>query len=244
MALNAKKIQAPAGGDRVEQDNLEAGVYRARIVQILDYGVQPQRAYAGKDKAPAQEIGVTYELLDEFMKDEDGNEIEDKPRWISENFPLHSLKADMAKSTKRYQALDPKEVHEGNWPDLIGMPCMVTVVNNPGKEGKVYDNVGNVSAMRPKDAANAPELVNDPKVFDLDDPDMEVFAKLPKWIQDKIASNLNFKGSALEKAIGGGAKEEGVVKKIRAAAGKAEKAAAIKDEGTPPFDTDEEDNPY
>lgn len=240
MALNAKKIQAPASADRVEQDNLEPGVYKARIVQIIDYGIQPQRAYAGKDKAPAQEIGVTYELLDEFMKDEDGNEIEDKPRWISENFPLHSLQADMAKSTKRYKALDPEEVHEGNWPDLLEMPCMVTVVNNPSKDGsKIFDNVGNVSAMRPKDAANAPELVNDSKVFDLDNPDMEVFAKLPKWIQEKIASNLGFKGSALEKALGGAVKED---KPAKAAPKKPK--GKVEDEGTPPFDTDEEDNPY
>lgn len=233
MALNASKIQGGGNAERVEQDNLAAGVYKARIVQIIDYGIQPQRAYLGKDKAPAQEIGVTYELLDEFMKDEDGNDIEDKPRWISENFPLHSLKADMAKSTKRYLALDPTQEHGGNWPDLIGMPCMVTVVNNPGKEGKVYDNVGNVSAMRPRDAAAAPELVNDPKVFDLDAPDMEVFNKMPKWIQDRIKGNLTYKSSPLEKLVEGGVVDKPV------------KVVKAKKEIDPPFDPDEADsNPY
>lgn len=232
--LNAKKIQGNGGSERVQQDNLAAGNYPARIVQIIDYGVQPQRAYAGKDKPPVQEIGVTYELLDEFMKDEEGNDVTDKPRWISENFPLHSLKAEMAKSTKRYMALDPKEEFEGNWPDLIGMPCMVTVVNNPGKDGKVYDNVGNVSAMRPRDAANAPELVNDPKVFDLDNPDMEVFGKFPQWIQDKIKGNLGFKASALEKALGGAVEEK------PKAAPKKDRKAVVEE---PPFDADEE-NPY
>lgn len=233
MALNASKIVGGGNTERVEQDNLAAGVYKARIVQIIDYGIQPQRAYQGQSKPPAQTIGVTYELLDEFMKDEDGNDIEDKPRWISEDFPLHSLKADMAKSTKRYLALDPTQEHGGNWPDLIGMPCMVTVVNNPGKEGKVYDNVGNVSAMRPRDAAAAPELVNDPKVFDLDAPDMEVFNKMPKWIQDKIKGNLQFKSSPLEKALGG------VVEEKLAKAGP-KKAKAVEED--PPFDGD--DNPY
>lgn len=239
MALNAAKIQSTGGGDRVEQDNLEPGVYKARIVQIIDFGVQPQRAFQGKEKPPAQEIGITYELLDEFMKDEDGNDLEDKPRWISENFPLHSLKADMAKSTKRYKALDPTEEFGGNWPDLIEYPCMVTIINNPGKEGKVYDNVGNVSAMRPRDAANAPELVNEAKVFDLDAPDMEVFNKLPKWIQDKIKGNLGFKSSPLEKALAGGAQE--AEKPAKAAPKKGKKV-----EEDPPFDADDagDNNPY
>lgn len=240
MALNAKKIQAPAG-DRVAQDNLEPGNYPARIVQIIDFGIQPQRAFQGKDKPPVQEIGVTYELLDEFMKDEEGNAIEDKPRWISENFPLHSLQADMAKSTKRYKALDPKEVFEGDWSLLVGTPCMVTIINNPGKDDKVYDNVGNVSAMRPRDAANAPELVNEPKVFDLDNPDLEVFAKFPKFIQEKIKGNLQFKASPLEKALAEGDKApDNTEKRHKAMVDKRAKDA----KEDPPFDADEEDNPY
>lgn len=209
MALNAKK--AAGGGNNKEfvaQANLEPGNYPARIAQIIDFGLQAQRPYQGKDKPPAQEMSVTYELLDEFMKDEKGEPIEDKPRWVSEQFPLHNLRAENAKSTKRYLALDPKEVHDGDWTALLEMPCMVTVINNPGKDGKVFDNVGGVSAMRPRDAANAPELKNKAKVFVLDAPDMEVFEKFPKWIQDKIKGNLNFKGSKLEKLLGNKAAED------------------------------------
>lgn len=204
MALNAKNA-GNGGGNKnfVAQANLEAGNYPARIVQIIDFGLQPQRPYQGKDKPPVQEIGLTYELLDEFMKDEDGNDLEDKPRWLSENMPLHNLRAENAKSTKRYLALDPKMVHDGDFTALIEAPCMVTVINNPGAEGKVYDNVGGVSAMRPRDAANAAPLVNPAKVFVLDNPDMEVFGKMPKWLQDKIKGNLNFNGSPLQKALGG-----------------------------------------
>lgn len=79
MGLNAKK--AAGGSDRVAQEVLEPGVYPARLVQLIDLGVQPQRPFQGKDKPPAQEIMITYEFTDEFLKDEDGNEIEDKPRW-------------------------------------------------------------------------------------------------------------------------------------------------------------------
>lgn len=201
MGLNAKKM----GGDKKQfapQANIEPGVYPARLVQIIDLGLQPQKPYQGKEKAPAHEIMLTYELVDEFMKDEQGKDIEDKPRWISETLPFYGLFADKAKSTQRYLALDPKEQFEGDFSKLIDTPCNVTVVNNAVGD-KVYDNVGNVGGMRPRDAANCPELKNPAKVFDLEAPDMEVFNKLPKWLQDKIKGNLNFAGSALEKAIGG-----------------------------------------
>lgn len=241
MALNAKS--AGNNENRTIQKNLEPGNYPARVVQILDLGLQPQRAFKGDPKPPMQEIGLTYELVDEFMKDEDGNDIVDKPRWISEQIPLHNLRADLAKSTKRYNALDPNGVHEGDFSALVDIPCLVTIVNNPSGD-KIYDNVAAVGAMRPKDAANCPPLVNPVAVFDLDAPDMEVFGKLPKWLQEKIQGNLNYQGSPLQKILEGGAlkaKEE----KPKAAPKKDRGVPAVDD--NPPFDGGvqvDDNNPY
>lgn len=229
MALNAKK-QGNQNNNRVAQPNIEPGNYPGRLVQLIDLGLQPQRPFKGKDKPPAQEIMLTYELVDEFMKDEDGNSIEDKPRWISETLPFFGLFADKAKSTQRYHAFDPNEDFDGDFTRAVGMPINVTVVNNAVGE-KVYDNVGGLSPMRPKDADKCPELKNPTKVFDLDDPDMDVFNSLPEWIQNKIKDNLNFKGSPLEKALGKAPakKEEKPVKKA------AEPAPEVEDD---------DDNPY
>jgi hypothetical protein len=47
-----------------------------------------------------------------------------------------------------------------------------------------------------------PELVNEPRLFDIDDPDMEVFKLLPEWLRKKILSNLNYQGSKLQQIIG------------------------------------------
>src|SRR5699024_8365467 len=108
----------------------------------------------------------------------------------------YSLEADMAKSTKRYKALDPEEAFEGDFSKLVGAPCNVTfVINRQGD--KVYTNVADVGSMRPRDASKCPDLVNEPRVFDLDNPDLETYNSFPKWIQEKIASNLEFKGSKL-----------------------------------------------
>lgn len=209
MGINANKVPR-TGGNSNPAEPMEAGNYPCRIVQVIDLGLQPQRAWEGQEKPPAQSLMVTYEFTDEFMKDDEGNELTDKPRWLSEEFPLRSLDSDLAKSTKRYKALDPNEDHDGDWAALVGMPCMVTVVNTEGKgknAGRVFNNIGGVSAMRSRDAERCAELVNPPKILDLDEPNLEIFTSLPEWLQDKIKANLEFKGSALDKALSGGISE-------------------------------------
>lgn len=200
MGLNASKVENKGGGDKVTQEVIAEGVYPARLVQVLDLGLQAQRPYKGEDKDPKDEIMLTYEFVDEFMKDEDGNEILDKPRWYSETLPLIHLNSERANSTKRYKALDPKLEHGGDFTALVGYACNVSIGHNPGRgkhEGKVFANIQGIAPMRPRDADKCPELINPPKVFDLDDPNLEIFLSLPEWVQDKIKGNLKFGGSAL-----------------------------------------------
>lgn len=130
------------------------------------------------------------------MPDEDGNPNEEKPRWFSEFIALYNLDTDRAKSTKRYYALDPNEEVEGDWAKLIGKPVNVVIVT----KGE-YNNIGGTSAMRPKEAAKLPELVNPSRVFSMDDPDVEVFLSLPNFVQDKIKNGLEFEGSKLDELL-------------------------------------------
>jgi len=206
MSFNAKKLPA-ASSNTKRADPLEAGSYPARLVQIVGLGIQPSRPYKGEEKPPRLTIRLTYEFLDEFMKDEEGNDLEDKPRWLSEELPFMSLKADLAKSTKRYFALDPDDTADGDWSKLIGAPCVVTVVQEADKRpgvDRIYEKIANVSAMRPKEAAKAPELKNPSLVWDFYEPDVEVFKGFPDWIQEKIKNAVDYPGSTLERALEGG----------------------------------------
>lgn len=232
MALKSSKV-AKSSGNRVEQPVMEADVYNARLVQLIDLGVQPQRAYQGKEKAPANEVMFTYELCDVFMVDEDGKELEDKPRWISETLPFFGVQADMAKSSKRYLAFDPTNEQGGDLSIMLDVPCNLTLVIN-AKGDKVYENIGNIAAMSAKKKAACPPLQNKARIFDFDEPDLEVFNSLPDWIKKKITEALNFKGSNLEEALGG------------AAAPKAEekKAPRVKVEEADPEDDEDDENPY
>ncbi len=212
--LNANQSKNTGGGSTSVAPTLEPATYPARLVVVADLGLQPQRPWQGDEKPPAYEILTTYEFVDEFMVDEDGNELTDKPRWFSESFPLYSLGSERAKSTVRYNALDPTTKEDGSWAALIGIPCLVTTINNPGSgknKGKVYTNIANVAGMRAKDRENVPDLVNPPIVFDLDEPDVDAFDRLPSWMQDKIKGGLEYEGSELEKTLGTTVKVEAPV---------------------------------
>ena len=197
MGLNASKV----AGNKPRTPPLDPGSYPARLVQVVDFGLQP-RSYKGEDKEPAQELMLTYEMSDEFLLDEDGEEQPDKPRWISETFPHFNLDSEKAKSTARYKALDPTLKFSGDWGSLLSTPIMVNLIQNPKADGKIYVNIAGTSPMREKDAAKLSGLVHKPRVFDLDDPDMKVFEQLPDWVKGRIKSNMEFRGSLLETRLG------------------------------------------
>lgn len=200
MALNANQSK---NKNQNMIKPLDAGTYPGRLVMVVDLGLQAQREYQGDPKPPAYEILTTYEHSDEFMKDEDDNDIADKPRWSSESFALYPLQSEKAKSTKRYLALDPTGQAKGDWSKLLGTPVMITIVHNQNKKtGTVYANIAGISAMRSKDADKLPKLINPAVSFDLDNPDVEVFNKLPDWIKKKITANLEYKGSKLANLLG------------------------------------------
>lgn len=191
MAIRAKKSE----GSGTVAPALEPGTYPARLVQIIVLGTQPQRPYQGQPRDPAEDIMLTYELADEFLQDEDGNDIEDKPRWVSETIRFSD--SDKAHCAKRYKAFDPNKEDDGDWELQIGKPCMVTLNQyQSGKPGEKVTRNGVVSAvaMRKKDADKAPPLVNDPKVFNIYEPDEEILKSLPQWLQDKIRLAPEFSG--------------------------------------------------
>lgn len=205
---SAPAKKAPAK-NRVAQAELEIGNYFCRVAQVIDLGLHHKDVWddANKkfvkdmEKAPVNMLMVTYEFTTEFLKDENGNELEDKPRWLSETFPLHPLRVELATSTKRYNAIDPKQEKKGDWGQLGNYPCTVTIAHK--KSGKA--KIGNVSP--PMKGMAVPELKNPVKIFDLSEPDLEIFRSLPEWLQERIKSNLEYEGSALQKLLAGGVVE-------------------------------------
>ena len=206
MSLNANN--ASYGGSSTFTV-LEPGQYPARVVSVIDLGLQAQRPYRGQEKDPVQQIAITYELVDEFLLDEDGQEQTDKPRWQTEIMALYSPKAEKAKSTLRAKAIDPNNTTNFNFAEMVGMPVVVTFVHkpNPTNPDRPYVNVEHVAPMRSKQVENLPELVNKPVVFECSPEYAEVFPTLPDWLQNKIKEGLEYNGSALQVALEGGSSQ-------------------------------------
>ena len=217
MGRNANEVQGGGSGGeggKLKKVQLKPGSYAARVVQVVFLGVQEQWAFQGKAKDPIDKVRMTYELSTEFMTDEEGKILEDKPRWFSEDFPFHSLKADRAKSTKRYNSLDPSGEAGGDFSKLLGKACQVVIVLNPNKKGKkddegnliVYENVGDVTGAVNLPGYEQPALINPPFYFDpaADDVSLDDFRSIPEWIQKDIQKALDYAGSPLAAKLGQG----------------------------------------
>ncbi len=208
MALKANRREM---GGKLKSPLLDADNYPARLVQVIDLGMH--KNHFDEDKIVHQ-VTLTYELVDAFCLDEAGNEVKDKPRWFSETInmidlpegvPLQEIYADQyrgkAKMVQRARAFDPKGECDFDFSEYLTRPCAVTIIQKKKKDGEMKNDIGGVSA--PMRGMQIPELVNPPKLFTLDEPDMEVFKSLPDWMQDNIKENIDFKGSKLEALLNG-----------------------------------------
>lgn len=209
MAITAPATTPKQATKRVPQEELEVSNYPCRVAQVIDMGRQYKSVWDDANrrftKDPSKIVNMlmlTYEFTTEFLKDEAGNELEDKPRWLSEDFAVYALDNDLATSTKRMKAFDPKlDRYSGDFTQVANAPCTVTIAHKNNGKAKI----GNVSP--PMKGMVVPDLKNPVKVLDLQQPDITIFQSLPTWLQDEIKENLDFEGSALETLLKGGTVE-------------------------------------
>lgn len=221
MSLKAKRTKQVSNSG-MSNPVLEPDNYPARLVQVIDMG---KRASFFDPEKINHEINLTYELVSEFMVDDKGEPIEDKPLWLSEtinmvDMPDHmtvsEIYADQFKSksklVQRCKTFDPKGELDFDLTELVGKPCSLTVVQYKKKDDSLGNKIGAVTGLM-KGMVIA-ELVDEPKVFALDEPDMTIFGSLPEWFQEKIKENIEFKGSPLETALAGGTPKPKVAKPV------------------------------
>jgi hypothetical protein len=213
MALNIAKNKTKSSGKK-KAGLVPAKGYPARVVGIVDLGLHTKVNYkTNKVEGQQYMVRITYELLNCFMKDDDGKDIKDKPRWMSENVPITTaLGYDNAPQqpwygicaiVKRVRAItgDPEAEVGDIAEQLLGEACNVLVVHDKRGEN-TYANVGDVQQDPYSSLGQeAPALVNEPFSLDLSDPDLELFEKQPDFIKDKIFANLEFEGSKLAKML-------------------------------------------
>lgn len=189
MALNMNNV---ANKSKKDFGRPKAGTSMARLVRIIDLGLQTRPDFNDESKAPAYLLRLTFELPNDRI-DIDG---ESRPRWIDVEFPVSSH--EKSKCFQWYNILDPENKFKGDWGKLIGVPCLVVIAHRESK-GKTYANVKNV--MPTMEGLEVPPLENPSFVFDLTSPDIEKFNVLPEWLQNKVKDNLEFQNSKLDRLL-------------------------------------------
>ena len=193
------------GGSGVEMISpiLDPGSYPARLVQIVDLGMQPGSQMYPE---PKLKMEMRFELLDEFMHDKEGKELTNKPRWFSYEL-TYNADGYMGDRSNIYKVFDALNGFDKDIPDMLGTPCNVAIAKGLKQDGKTEKNkITGVSAMRAKDAEKAAELQNPTLYFSLMNPDMEMWKKLSSKgqysQQHKIKNSLELHLTPLAKLLG------------------------------------------
>ena len=183
MSFNPQQTQTK----QFDYQLIEEGTYPARLARITELGVQSDM-YA-PDGKPRVVFSFTLPTL---SVDVDG---EAKQQMIN-TFPMNKSNNPDATVMKWAKALNSNAT---SWEDIIGKPCMVQVDNYKNKEGELRHKISNV--IKPMAGIEIAEPDCDSYVFDFDDPDMEVWAKLSEFRQNQIKQALNFEGSKLASMV-------------------------------------------
>lgn len=181
MSLTVKETGGGSGSP------IEAGAHIARCVGVIDLGVQ-HNDFNGRDH---ERVRIIFELPEERTQ-VDG---EDKPRWLSKPYTasLHE-KASLRKDLEAWRGkpFTQEELAGFDLKSVIGVPCILTVVNGEGKNGGVFAKIAAISKIMKGMAV--PPLENEPICFDMDGDDAEdVLKKLPTWMRDEIEKSVTWK---------------------------------------------------
>ena len=186
---------------------LDAGTYDARILSIVDLGMQPG---SPQYPEPKPKLEFRFELLDEFMVGEDGTVDETAPRVF--NYEVtYNEDGYMDEKANIYKLISAiPSGFELELSEMVGLPVTVMIqkyMKKSGKNaGKEDNKVTSVLPMKAKTIATAGPLINKPLFFDLGEPDLAVWGKLykgnPYAHQDRIMASSSFAGSLLQKMLG------------------------------------------
>jgi hypothetical protein len=177
-----------------------SGNFIGRCYSMIDLGTQTTE-FEG-DIKHAHKIRLSWEL---FGEDESGEpltiDVDGKtmPLTISKKYTLSmhekaGLRIDL--TAWRGKAFSDEEAKAFDVTKLLGAYAMVNVTIREGKNGKTYSNVANLSPL-PSALKNAkPAAVHANQVFNLDAPDMKLFATFWDGLQEEIKQSPEWKKKA------------------------------------------------
>ena len=174
MGLTAKN----SGGDF---EMTPAGVHIARCYRIIDLGTH----YDERWNKSQHKVSIGWELPDEKMSD--GRPFTVHSKYTVSLHEKARLRQDLA--AWRGRDFSEQELDGFKLPNLLGVPCQINIVHN-SNDGKTFANVASIMPLGR--GQTCPEPINETVIFDLDNPDWDVFGKLSEKMQDTIRAAREF----------------------------------------------------
>lgn len=201
----ALKVDCTGSGDGQANYVLpKEGARPARLMSIVDLGVQHQDPYQGKPKKPCQQVILGFDLVDDL--DDDGVPVRVTTGFYPLNVTVDFKTKTLHEKSKLYgivKALDPTgKVFNMDFNNLLGLPCLVNVklntrVGNDGKE-RTYANFDGANPVPSIEGFTIKESPSDPYVFDMDEPNIEVWTALLDRLKVKVREAVNYPQSAIK----------------------------------------------
>ena len=172
------------------------GTHLARCYRIVDLGTQ-KTEWQGQIKY-LHKVMLQFEVHSE---DDDGKPLrtdKGEPMSISKNFTLSlAEKASLRKDLASWRGRDftPDELKGFKLKNVLGAWAMLSITKSAGKDGKEYTNIVSISGVPKQMKASLPEGHNQPAMFLISAPDMELFDTFSDALKAKIMGSPEWDGA-------------------------------------------------
>lgn len=174
-----------------EFERCPPGSHLARCYRIVDLGTQ-KKEFKGVAKMLHQ-ITIYWEI---HGSDDEGQPLKMKdgrPFGTFQNYTLSwSPKANLRIDLQSWRGKEftEEEMRRFDLKTVLGAWCMLNLIDSKGNDGKTYTNVKGITPVPAViKKSGLPEPVNPLQIFQLDSPDMEMFATFHERLKAKIAQS-------------------------------------------------------
>jgi len=167
------------------------GMHLARCYRIIDLGTQKSE-YMGQTKY-LHKVMLGWEI---HGTHDDGTPIlmkDNRPFAIFKNYTLSwSEKANLRLDLQSWRGkpFSQEEMRRFDLKNVLGAWCMINVIERTGQDNKTYTNVNGVTPVPAMIKQNGlPAAVNKNELFNIADPDMELFNSFSDHLKKKIEAS-------------------------------------------------------
>lgn len=172
----------------------EQGTHVARCTRVIDLGTQ----YSEMFKHESRKISLSFELDEDIEIEKDG-ETKVLPMMLSVEYSLSLHEKSNLRGMLeawRGRSFTEEELKGFDVANVLGKPCLVSVVHKVGKDGKTRAKIEQVSNV--VKGMTCRDAVTQEFSYEVTDGKTGTWELIPEWIQNKIIASREFQKASTE----------------------------------------------